>query len=115
MCYFFICKNPVVYDDILLKFLDVFGTKPYPLFIVGVIGNQGPHPVQEVSARHFGSSSTNEPEVKAAGGVFGLPRDITDDTTIPPETQTQRLTPGPPVFTVSSMLPTTETSMIQGG
>ncbi|EFA04636.2 serine protease P146 [Tribolium castaneum] len=79
------------------------------LAAVGVIGNQG-LPGQEVSARHFGSSGPNEPETKAAGGIFGLPRDIVNGTTIPPEI---RVTPGPPVVTVSSMLPTTETSMIQ--
>ncbi|XP_044268825.1 uncharacterized protein LOC123014006 isoform X2 [Tribolium madens] len=81
------------------------------LAAVGVIGNQGP-PGQEVSARHFGSSSSSEPEIKAAGGIFGLPRDIVNETTIPPEVKTP-LTPGPPVVTVSSVLPTTETSMIQ--
>ncbi|RZC34106.1 Trypsin, Ehrlichia rpt, Ldl recept a, SEA and/or FXa inhibition domain containing protein [Asbolus verrucosus] len=66
------------------------------LAAVGVIGNQGPQPVQEASARHFGGS-TNEPEVKA-GGIFGLPKGITDETTIPPEMQTQ------PVVTKTSVV-----------
>lgn len=77
------------------------------LAAVGVIGSQGSNSPKEVSARHFGSSS--EPDVKAAGGIFGLPTNLDESST-----SNVRITPEPPVSTVSSVLPLTEMSMIQG-
>lgn len=77
------------------------------LAAVGVIGDQGPHSAKEVSARHFGSSS--EPDVQAAGGIFGLPTNLEESSS-----SSVRNTPEPPGTTVSSVLPLTEMSMIQG-
>lgn len=77
------------------------------LAAVGVIGDQSPHSAKEVSARHFGSSS--EPDIQAAGGIFGLPTNLEESSA-----SDSRSTPEPSGTTVPSVLPLTEMSMIQG-
>lgn len=71
--------------------------------LVGVIGNQGPMTPKEITARHFNG---NEAQVKGAA-VFG--GSDQQQSILSPSSS-----PGPPLTTVSSLLPTTDTSMIQG-
>lgn len=90
----------------------VTGVTPVVFCSAGVIGNQEAQPVKE--ARDFGGShKSSDTDIKSAGVVFGGPTRKTS-TTEKQDSSTRAYTPGPSSTTVSTHLPRTDTSMIEG-